>query len=93
MADRRTPGWGGGRAKAELLEDGVRVQETLGLLPSRWWVKQCPGASAGLLVGRVKSWRLVVGPRGPRPGGWAQFLTQLAAGSRVSQSLHWPVSG
>ena len=80
----------GPRATAGLLVGGVRVQETLGLLPAHWWLKPHPGASAGLLAGRAKPWVLVAGPRGPRAGveslvgGGARFLTQLGMGPRVS---------
>ena len=52
-------------ASAGSLVGGVRVQKTLGLLPTCWQVKPDPGVSAGLLAGRAGSWNLAAGPRDP----------------------------
>ena len=48
--------------------DGVRGQETLGIVSTHWWLKPGPAASAGSLAGRVGSWGLAAGHRGPRAG-------------------------
>lgn len=49
-----------------------------------------PGASAGLLVGKVRSWDMAVGLRDPKAGAEPVVGgTQLAVGPEVSQSLCW----
>ena len=63
--------WGGvpgPRASAGSLVGGVKVQVTLGLVPTHWWVKPGPGASVSSLAGRAGSWGLAAGLRGLRAG-------------------------
>ena len=57
-------------------------------------MKPNPGTNAGPLVGRPRPWGLATGPRDSQSycqttGTLGSFLTQLALGSALSQSLCW----
>ena len=57
-----------------------------------------PRTNARPLVGIPRSWGLAAGPRNSlnycqTTGTWVRFLTQLALGSALSQSLCWSAGG
>lgn len=61
-------------------------------------MKPNPGTNAGPLVGRLRPWGLATGPRDSQSycqttGTLGSFLTQLALGSALSQSLCWSAGG
>ena len=80
----------------------------IGLVQAYWWVESgyrrpwgwcpCTGGYSPVLGLELSPWQSELGPglwlQGPGfpAGGWAQFLTQLAAGCMVSWSLCWPAS-
>ena len=94
LQNRRNP-----RASADLLVGEVSIQKTLRLLLVWWWMKIGPGVRVSLLVGKPRSWSLIVGPRYPRSGvgSWGgereDLLTSLDSESGVSKSLCWSDNG
>lgn len=74
----------------------VRVQKTLALVPSYWYVNPDPGLIAQLLVSRTRTSRFCLSEkfRNPNVGvtllvEGRKFLIQLGTWSRVSQMLCW----